>query len=246
MSFSVIRVPIPSRCNRCCTHFVRGAIVSFSMCSRSIPANRGRGGWSVPSAPRTLVLCWSEHAQGSDYITFEYSKAEAHGKPVYPWLIDKTPLPAMLDLQGIASPDGAHVAQVLRPYLGWTLHRRHLAVAGALVILLAFFSAGLWRALHPPQPPPWQFEGTVIDNVEQMPIAGIEVDLDIGDGHPHPAWTDAKGKYCVQLPAPRPATFEIRFRKTGYQADTVLHAKASEPYDEILIPEQQPNTKEDR
>ena len=28
-------------------------------------------------ASRALVPCWSEHTRGSDYITFEYSRAEA-------------------------------------------------------------------------------------------------------------------------------------------------------------------------
>jgi hypothetical protein len=48
---------------------------------------------------RTLVLCWSENTRGSDYITFEYSRAEALHKPVLPWLLDKTPLPAMLEFK---------------------------------------------------------------------------------------------------------------------------------------------------
>ena len=45
---------------------------------------------------RTLVLCWSEHAQGRDYIVFEYSRAQALHKRIYPWLLDRTPLPAMM------------------------------------------------------------------------------------------------------------------------------------------------------
>ncbi len=55
-------------------------------------------------ASRTLVLCWSERTRGSEYITFEYSRAEALHKPVLPWLLDQTPLPAMLEVQGITTP----------------------------------------------------------------------------------------------------------------------------------------------
>ena len=53
-------------------------------------------------ASRALVLCWSQNTRGSDYITFEYSRAEAMRKPVLPWLLDDTPLPAMLRFR--ASP----------------------------------------------------------------------------------------------------------------------------------------------
>jgi hypothetical protein len=41
------------------------------------------------SASRTMVLCWSEHTRGSDYITFEYSRAEALHKPLLPWLLQR-------------------------------------------------------------------------------------------------------------------------------------------------------------
>lgn len=82
---------------------------------------------------RTLVLCWSEHTRGSDYITFEYSRAEALHKPVPPWLLDSTPLPAMLEVQGITAAEPAQAAARLKPTLRSPL------------------------ALRPP--PPWDFHG---------------------------------------------------------------------------------------
>src|ERR1035441_1276529 len=52
-------------------------------------------------ASRVLVLCWSEHARESEYVHFEYSRAEGLHKAVLPWLLDQTPLPKMMELQGI-------------------------------------------------------------------------------------------------------------------------------------------------
>lgn len=190
-------------------------------------------------ASRTLVLCWSEQGRASDYITFEYSRAEALGKPVFPWLLDATPLPAMLELQGINDPDGQRVAQVLRPYLGWTLARRHLLLSLALAVLLAVSGAGLWRGLHPPPPPPWQYEGTVIGQVEQMPLAGVEVDLKTDDGHTQSVLTDAQGRYRVFFPPPRSQYIEIRFRKQGYQAET-RNVETSGSLEMIMIREEKP------
>ena len=68
---------------------------------------------------RLLVLCWSENARGSDYIDFEYMQADALHQPICPWLLDKTPLPPMLEAQAIANPSAAEVAARLKPILGW-------------------------------------------------------------------------------------------------------------------------------
>jgi len=70
---------------------------------------------------RAIVLCWSENTRGSEYITFEYSRGEALHKPILPWLLDKTPLPAMLEVQGITTADPAQAAAQLKPALGWPL-----------------------------------------------------------------------------------------------------------------------------
>ena len=101
------------------------------------------------SASRTLVLCWSEHTRGSEYITFEYSRAEALHKPILPWLLDKTPLPAMLEVQGITNPDAAQAAAQLKRALGWTLGRRRKFSAAIGVLVACLAGLALWFALRP-------------------------------------------------------------------------------------------------
>jgi hypothetical protein len=173
---------------------------------------------------RTLVLCWSENTRGSDYITFEYSRAEALHKPVLPWLLDKTPLPAMLEVQAITTPDAALAAQALRPALGRTLRQRskgQMAIAAFAAIVIA---VGLWFLLKPPPPPPpWDFQGEVTDRATSLPIVGVEVDVMSGNHVQASGFTDARGEYNLRLPPPRPATINVRFRKDGYQAEQPLN-----------------------
>jgi hypothetical protein len=174
-------------------------------------------------ASRTLVLCWSEHTRGSDYITFEYSRAEALGKPILPWRLDKTPLPAMLEIQGVAGTDAVQVAAALRPVLGWTLGRRRQAQAAAGVLLSAALALGAWIALRPPPPPPpWEFQGEITDRYTRMPVAGVEVDLRTAQGTAYPTHTDAQGRYDLRLPQPQPRTILVLFRKDGYEGDQAM------------------------
>lgn len=170
---------------------------------------------------RTLVLCWSENARGHDYITFEYSRAEALHKRVVPWLLDKTPLPAMLEIQGINEPDSAKVAALLRPILGWTLTFRRITLLLAAVVMAVALAAGLWRGTHPPPPPPWEFGGEVYDRDTIMPIDNVEVVVQVTNQSDHSTrdystQTDAQGKYAFHLPQPRPKSVSILFRKKGY------------------------------
>jgi len=181
-------------------------------------------------ASRTLVLCWSENARGSDFITFEYSRAEALGKPVFPWLLDGTPLPAMLELQGIVGHDGASAAAALGPYLGWTLARRRRLQAIVAVVVFVALAFGLWRGVHPPPPPPWEFQGAVTDRQTQMPIRGVEVDVEIDQGEKLVATTDAQGNYLLRLPQPQPKTITILFRKEGYQAEHPMKVLTGQPF----------------
>ncbi len=188
---------------------------------------------------RTLVLCWSENTRGSDYISFEYSRAQALHKPVLPWLLDKTPLPAMLEVQAITTADAAQAAQSLRPALGRTMGQRRRAQMAIAALAALVVIVGLWFLLKPPPPPPpWDFQGEVTDRVTTLPIAGVEVDLMSGNRVQASALTDNKGNYDLRLPAPRPATVNVRFRKDGYQAEQPLNIPTTKPWNMDMVKQQ--------
>ncbi len=181
-------------------------------------------------ASRTLVLCWSENTRGSEYVTFEYSQAEAFRRPILPWTLDKTPLPTMMDLQAITKSDPAAAAALLRPALGWPLRRRRaawMAVAAVAVILLG---AAAWRWLHPPPAPPWDFAGEITDRVTAMPVAGAEVDILANGAVKASAQTDAQGRFDLRLPPPKPATVEVRIRKQGYEGEPAIKVPTDQPW----------------
>ncbi len=185
---------------------------------------------------RTLVLCWSEHTRGSDYITFEYSRAEALHKPVLPWLLDKTPLPAMLEVQGITTTDPARAAGALRPALGRTLGQRRRTQMALATLAVALVAAGLWLLFRPPPPPPpWDFQGEVTDRVTSMPIAGVEVDVLSGNRAQAKGFTDNQGQFDVRVPAPRPANINVRFRKDHYEAEEPLNIPTGKPWNMDMV-----------
>jgi hypothetical protein len=184
---------------------------------------------------RTLILCWSQNAHGSDYITFEYSRAQALKKPVFPWLLDKTPLPAMLEIQGISEPDGVKVAAMLRRSLGWTLTRRKTVQAIAAVLIAAALAVPIWHKLNPPPPPPWHFQGEVTDLRTRLPIPGVEVKLRLGDGKTYTAISDDRGAYTLpNLPPPPPAHIHLEFSKEGYIGDSPIVPSAETGFDPKL------------
>ncbi len=172
------------------------------------------------SASRTLVLCWSENTRGSDYITFEYSRAEALRKPILPWLLDQTPLPAMLEVQGITATDPAQAVAQLSLALGWTVARRHKWLAALGVLAAGLAGVALWFALRPP--PPWQFSAEVTDRVSAVPVPGVEIDVQIGHGKMNTCFTGSDGTCTLQLPQPQPATVHIFLRKDGYERDEAV------------------------
>jgi hypothetical protein len=187
---------------------------------------------------RTLILCWSQNAHGSDYITFEYSRAQALKKPVFPWLLDKTPLPAMLEIQGISVADGAQVAGLLRRSLGLTLTPRRAIQAVAAAVVAVALAVPIWHKLNPPPPPPppdWQFQGVVTDLKSHAPIAGVAVVLKLPDGTTYPATTDAHGIYVLKnLPPPAPDHFKIDFSKEGYEGDSPMVSSTAIGFDPKL------------
>jgi hypothetical protein len=184
---------------------------------------------------RLLVLCWSEHARGSDYIDFEYMQADALHKPICPWLLDKTALPPMLEAQAIANPSAAEVAARLKPILGWPLGRRRKAWQAAAVVAAALLGVAAWRMLHPPPPPPWEFQGEVTDRVSRTPIQGAKVDVMNGNEIQQSASTDPSGLYVLHLPEPKPETIQLRFSKDGYEGDQIpVSTDTPQPFPEDL------------
>src|SRR5215469_1754475 len=94
---------------------------------------------------RALILCWSAAAKASEFVHFEYIKAGSLGRKVLPWLLDDTPLPAMLDVHYTSIQDPIQAAAALTRDLGWTLTRRRWVAAAAG--LSAAVIAGLGIAL---------------------------------------------------------------------------------------------------
>lgn len=190
---------------------------------------------------RALVLCWSEHTRVSEFVAFEYLRAEALHKPVLPWLLDQTPLPAMLEVQGVTTADAAQAAAQLKQALGWTLVRRRKLWAALGVLAVCIAGVALWFALRPPPPspppPPWQFSAVVTDRVTGMPVAAVELDLQIGQGKVNTCFTGSDGACNFQLPQPEPSTVHIFLRKDGYERDeAVVPANATFKTDMVKVP----------
>jgi hypothetical protein len=171
-------------------------------------------------ASRTLVLCWSERTRDSDYIKFEYLSANALHKPILPWLLDKTPLPDMLEVQAITTSDAAQAAAQLKPALGWPLTQRQ-KLQGALGVPVACVAGvAIWLALRPPPPPPpWHFSVEVTDRVTGVPVSGVEMDVQIDQGKRNTCFTGSDGTCTIQLPPPEPEKIHIYLRKDGYERD---------------------------
>lgn len=186
---------------------------------------------------RSLVLCWSANTRSSDYVTFEYSRADALHKPIYPWLLDETPLPPWLEIQGILNLDAAEVAAKLGPLLGWALPRRRWVQGIAAVLFVTASSVGFWRGLNRPPPPPWVFEGEVtVSDKGRMPIPGVEVDLRTDNGVTRSTFTDSQGHYDFHLSQPQPKYVHIRFRKAGFEAENPINVPTGKSCDMALLP----------
>lgn len=175
-------------------------------------------------ASRTLVLCWSKNVLGHEFITFEYSRAEALHKRVLPWLLDDTPLPQMLEIQGIPTADPVQVAAKLKPALGWPLAQRRKLQVALGVVAAILIGIAIWYVRRPPPPPPWwDFKGQVTDRNTAMPIPGVTVQFIDSNGAPgRSTTTDAQGDFDLSLPPPEPQTIHVIFRKDGYAPEQPL------------------------
>ena len=172
------------------------------------------------AASRTIVLCWSQDTRGSEYITFEYSRGDALHKPILPWLLDKTPLPAMLEVQGITTADPAQAAAQLKPALGWPLARRRKLQAALVALAVILAAVGIWFAMRPP--PPWQFSAEVTDRVTGVACPRRGSGCPDRPGHDEQAFTGSDGTCNFMLPQPEPATVHIFLRKDGYERDEAV------------------------
>jgi hypothetical protein len=168
---------------------------------------------------RTLVLCWSANAKTSEYVQFEYSKAEGIGKRVMPWLLDRTPLPAMVEIQGTAEDNPAAVATALANQLGWPLTRRRLLASS----VLALASAGGWLTWYRRG---FIFEGVVTD-YDQRPLGGVLVTVE--ETIPVSVETDSRGAFHVWLRGSQPQWVKARFTRPGYREET-LNAQTGAPF----------------
>jgi TIR domain/Carboxypeptidase regulatory-like domain len=192
----------------------RGYRVFFDKASIQVGEQwKARLGKAVQGA-RVCILCWSEHARGSEFVSFEYARAEGLGRPVLPWLLDGTPLPQMIEIHGVVERDAAKAAELFAPRLGMKLAARRRFGGLAAVLLLAALGFAYWRAHLPPAP--WDFAGRVIDSDTKAPIAGVEVDADEGR---YRAFTNANGEYVLHLPAPRAKYVDVVFSKQGYEGE---------------------------
>jgi len=148
---------------------------------------------------------------------------------VLPWLLDKTPLPAMMEIQGITTADGTEAAAVLEPKLGWTFGLRRMLQALVAVLMLAAVGFAGWYLQR--SPPPWELRGEITGRQTRMPIAGVEVVVETGAGEKRSVYTDGQGTYVLRLPQPQPKSVHVLFCKEGYEAEPALNVSTSKPFD---------------
>lgn len=182
---------------------------------------------------RVCILCWSKHARDSEYVAFEYARAEALGRPVLPWLLDGTPLPAMLEIQGVVEPDPVRAAGLFLPRLGWRLRTRRFMQGGALLLLLLAATLIEWRAHRPP--PPWEFEGRVTDSVTNLPVSGVTVEIEAGNREFTTA-TGGDGRYAIRLPQPKPEYLRLVFSKQGYRGEAPVAVSPNHTFNTDMVP----------
>ena len=163
---------------------------------------------------RALVLCWSARAKASEFVQFEYHKAEGLGKQVLPWLLDGTPLPAMVEIQAITAEDPAQVAAALARRIGVSVTRRRW-VAGIAAGTLGLGALGYrWMVLDQTS---FSFFGVVTDQ-DNLPLEGVAVTYspDIPS-----AETDKNGRFRLTIKGRQPDFINLTFAKDGYREERV-------------------------
>ena len=174
---------------------------------------------------RVCILCWSEYARNSEYVSFEYSRAQGLEMPVLPWLLDSTPLPQMIEIQGVLGRNPATAASQLLPRLGWRLTVRRRIQTACLFFVFAAFGLGFWRAHQPP--PPWEFSGRVVDSETRLPVPGVRVEA---EEDRFSAYTDSSGTYVLRLAQPKPRYLHLTFAKPGYKGEEPVNVSPDRPF----------------
>jgi hypothetical protein len=172
-------------------------------------------------ASRVLLLCWSAQAAGSDFVHFEYHRAGGLGKKVVPWLLDHTPLPEMLEIQGITAADPEQAAMAVQVALGWGLTRRRWVTAGAVAAVAGAVCLG-WPKAPPPARPRFVFRGHVQD--ERGPVAGATV-----SANGVAAVSKVDGSFELTLAADPGPTINLRVSRQGYQTRQIDNADFQVP-----------------
>jgi hypothetical protein len=180
---------------------------------------------------RVCIVCWSQHARDSEFVAFEYSRAEGLGRPVLPWLLDSTPLPSMIELQGIIESNPAKAASRFIRRLGWRLSLRRIFQASLLMLLLLISTFVYWSTHRPP--PPWEFTGRVTDSVTNLPISGVQVNA---EDRQYITYTDSDGRYIFHLPQPKPKYLHLVFAKQGYKGEEPVTIPPDRPFNTDMTP----------
>jgi TIR domain-containing protein len=175
---------------------------------------------------RVCILCWSESSKSSEVVTYEYSRAEGLRKPLLPWLLDSTPLPQMIEIQGVTLQDPAQAVGQFVPRLGWSLARLRWMLTALLLPLFVVAALGIGRWLQPP--PPYRFTGHVVDRETRLPLEGVEVDA---EDHQYTTRTDVNGVYVLLLPQPRPKYLHLVFAKENYRGEDAVTVSPDHPFD---------------
>ncbi len=183
---------------------------------------------SVASA-RCLVLCWSKESAASEYVRYELFRAEGLGRRVLPWLLDTTPLPKLITLQGIKGNEPEQVLIGLRPKLGIQVRWRQSLLALILLFLCAA-GMGAYRWDHRP----WSLGGIVREIPSETPLAGVVVEATTANGKTYVATTGGDGRYSISIPAPRAESVEILFRKEGYDSEHLPSVTTRHDFTEYL------------
>lgn len=156
---------------------------------------------------RMMVLCWSAQALASEWVSAEINLCLLVRKPVLPWLLDRTPLPARLSrTHGARGSDLTPIVSAVARERQ-RLNRRRMATWVPAGVLAAVAPLLTWRLSTDRTLP---FRGHVVDETG-IPLAGVSVEADgVHDQ------TRADGNFRLFLPGPPGRGLHVMVRKAGF------------------------------